>query len=157
MLRSCRDLSDRMGTPYLQTTLNKELSRHIQETLPVIRNSLRTKMLELKKELSAMEDLSSPAAMRNILLKYISIRKCTYISSLSPNKCHVNLTSFLKRKFGCFAHYFFRALRDFAEDVETQIQGLNAEIDTQTLAGGAKINRLFYNEFADALSLVSRN
>ena len=51
----------------------------------------------------------------------------------------------------------FRALRDFAEDVETQIQGLNAEIDTQTLAGGAKINRLFYNEFADALSLVSRN
>ena len=75
---SCRDLSDRMGTPYLQMTLNKELSRHIQETLPVIRNSLRTKMLELKKELSAMEDLSSPAAMRNILLKYISIRKCTY-------------------------------------------------------------------------------
>ena len=51
----------------------------------------------------------------------------------------------------------FRALREFAEDVETQIQGLNAEIDTQTLAGGAKINRLFYNEFADALSLVSRN
>ena len=48
-----------------------------------------------------------------------------------------------------------RALKDFAKDVETQIQGLNADIDTRTLAGGAKINRLFYNEFADSLSLVS--
>ena len=48
-----------------------------------------------------------------------------------------------------------RALKDFAKDVETQIQGLNADIDTRTLAGGAQINRLFYNEFADLLSLVS--
>ena len=62
-----------MGTPYLQTTLNKELSRHIQETLPVIRNSLRTKMLELKKELSAVEDLSSPAAIRTVLMKSVRI------------------------------------------------------------------------------------
>ena len=81
---SCRDLSDRMGTPYLQTTLNRELSRHIQETLPVIRNSLRTKMLELKKELSAMEDLSSPTAMRNVLMKSVHIDTQMYINTHWP-------------------------------------------------------------------------
>ena len=45
----------------------------------------------------------------------------------------------------------------FAEEVETQIQGLNADIDTDRLAGGAKINRLFYNEFAQALAIVSHD
>ena len=50
-----------------------------------------------------------------------------------------------------------RILQEFSEEVETQIQGLNADIDTRGLAGGARINRLFYNEFADNLSLVSIN
>ena len=64
-----RDMADRMGTSFLQMTLNKELSRHIQQTLPTIRNSLRTRMLEIKKELGQIEDVSSPAAMRNVLMK----------------------------------------------------------------------------------------
>ena len=62
-------MADRMGTSFLQMTLNKELSRHIQQTLPAIRNSLRTRMLEIKKELGQIEDVSSPAAMRNVLMK----------------------------------------------------------------------------------------
>ena len=64
-----RDMADRMGTSFLQMTLNKELSRHIQQTLPAIRKRLRTRMLEIKKELGQIEDVSSPAAMRNVLMK----------------------------------------------------------------------------------------
>jgi hypothetical protein len=35
--------------------LNRELSRHIQETLPTIRSSLRNRMLEVKKELGKLD------------------------------------------------------------------------------------------------------
>ena len=72
-IRNCmpvsRDLADRMGTPFLQETLNSELGRHIQETLPSIRNSLRTKMLEMKRELNELKDTSSPTAARNELMQ----------------------------------------------------------------------------------------
>ena len=47
-------------------------------------------------------------------------------------------------------------MKEFSEEVETDIEGLTAKIDTDRLGGGAKINRLFYHEFADILSLVRR-
>ena len=63
------ELASRMGTPYLQSTLNRELSRHIQETLPSIRSSLRKKMLEIQKQLKAMPDTNSPTALRNSFIR----------------------------------------------------------------------------------------
>ena len=49
-----RHMSERMGTPFLQKTLNKELALHIKTKLPSIRNKLRQQMKEIKKDLGDM-------------------------------------------------------------------------------------------------------
>ena len=42
--------ADRMGTPYLQKVLNQQLTNHIRETLPGLRDRLQKQMLSLEKE-----------------------------------------------------------------------------------------------------------
>ena len=50
--------------------------------------------------------------------------------------------------------YMSRLLQEFGEDVTTQIEGMTSDLATDELSAGAKINRLFYTEFLDTLSLV---
>nr|CDS33423.1 dynamin 1 [Hymenolepis microstoma] len=45
-----RHMADRMGTPYLQRVLNQQLTNHIRETLPGLRNKLQSQMLAMEKE-----------------------------------------------------------------------------------------------------------
>lgn len=45
-----RHMADRMGTPYLQKVLNQQLTNHIRETLPGLRDRLQKQMLSLEKE-----------------------------------------------------------------------------------------------------------
>ena len=45
-----RHMADRMGTPYLQKVLNHQLSNHIRETLPGLRDRLQKQLLSLEKE-----------------------------------------------------------------------------------------------------------
>ena len=45
-----RHIADRMGTPYLQKVLNQQLSNHIRETLPGLRDRLQKQLLSLEKE-----------------------------------------------------------------------------------------------------------
>ncbi|KAM7540128.1 hypothetical protein Aperf_G00000032930 [Anoplocephala perfoliata] len=45
-----RHMADRMGTPYLQRILNQQLTNHIRETLPGLRNKLQSQMLAMEKE-----------------------------------------------------------------------------------------------------------
>lgn len=47
---SYRHMADRMGTPYLQKVLNQQLTNHIKDTLPELRNKLQKQMLDLEKE-----------------------------------------------------------------------------------------------------------
>jgi dynamin GTPase len=47
---SYRHMADRMGTPYLQRTLNQQLTNHIRDTLPALRDKLQKQMLTLEKE-----------------------------------------------------------------------------------------------------------
>ncbi|CAL8074449.1 unnamed protein product [Calicophoron daubneyi] len=47
---SYRHMADRMGTPYLQTTLNQQLTNHIRDTLPGLRNKLQSQMLSMEKD-----------------------------------------------------------------------------------------------------------
>ena len=42
-----RSMADRMGTPYLQRVLNQQLSNHIRETLPSLRDKLQKQLLRL--------------------------------------------------------------------------------------------------------------
>ena len=43
-------MADRMGTPYLQRVLNQQLTNHIRETLPSLRNKLQTQLLSMEKD-----------------------------------------------------------------------------------------------------------
>uniref|UniRef100_A0A671SHH7 Dynamin n=1 Tax=Sinocyclocheilus anshuiensis TaxID=1608454 RepID=A0A671SHH7_9TELE len=45
-----RHLADRMGTPYLQKVLNQQLTNHIRDSLPGLRNKLQSQLLSIEKE-----------------------------------------------------------------------------------------------------------
>ncbi|KAL3315014.1 Dynamin- GTPase protein [Cichlidogyrus casuarinus] len=45
-----RHMVDRMGTPYLQQVLNQQLTNHIRDTLPALRNKLQSQLLSMEKE-----------------------------------------------------------------------------------------------------------
>eukprot|EP00088_Acartia_fossae_P009992 TRINITY_DN1489_c0_g2_i6.p1 TRINITY_DN1489_c0_g2~~TRINITY_DN1489_c0_g2_i6.p1 ORF type:complete len:866 (+),score=296.20 TRINITY_DN1489_c0_g2_i6:201-2798(+) len=47
---SYRHMADRCGTPYLQKQLNQQLTNHIRETLPGLRDKLQRQLLSLEKE-----------------------------------------------------------------------------------------------------------
>ncbi|CAB3384923.1 Hypothetical predicted protein [Cloeon dipterum] len=47
---SYRHMGDRMGTPYLQRVLNQQLTNHIRDTLPGLRDKLQKQLLALEKD-----------------------------------------------------------------------------------------------------------
>ncbi|XP_073941475.1 dynamin-1 shibire isoform X9 [Choristoneura fumiferana] len=48
--QSYRHLADRLGTPYLQRVLNQQLTNHIRDTLPGLRDKLQKQLLTLEKD-----------------------------------------------------------------------------------------------------------
>uniref|UniRef100_A0A5S6QZS0 Dynamin n=1 Tax=Trichuris muris TaxID=70415 RepID=A0A5S6QZS0_TRIMR len=49
---SYRHMADRMGTPFLQKILNQQLTNHIRDTLPSLRDRLQRQMLVLEKDVA---------------------------------------------------------------------------------------------------------
>lgn len=49
---SYRHMADKMGTPYLQQVLNQQLTNHIRETLPTLRNALAKQLAGMEKEVA---------------------------------------------------------------------------------------------------------
>ena len=49
---SYRHMADRLGTPYLQKTLNAQLTNHIKDTLPSLRDSLQKKLYSMEKDVA---------------------------------------------------------------------------------------------------------
>lgn len=47
---SYRHMADKSGTPFLQKTLNQQLTNHIRDTLPALRDKLQKQMLTLEKD-----------------------------------------------------------------------------------------------------------
>lgn len=47
---SYRHIADRLGTPYLQRILNQQLTNHIRDTLPSLRDKLQKQLLQLEKD-----------------------------------------------------------------------------------------------------------
>ncbi|GFW87151.1 dynamin [Trichonephila clavipes] len=45
-----RHMADRMGTPHLQRVLNQQLTNHIRDTLPALRDKLQRQMLSMEKD-----------------------------------------------------------------------------------------------------------
>ena len=49
---SYRHMAERMGTPYLQRVLNQQLTNHIRETLPGLRDRLQVHFYNISPPLS---------------------------------------------------------------------------------------------------------
>ena len=47
---SYRHMADRMGTPFLQKALNQQLTNHIKDSLPALRDRLQKQLLSLERE-----------------------------------------------------------------------------------------------------------
>lgn len=45
-------MAERMGTAYLQKVLNQQLTNHIRDTLPALRDRLQKQLLQLEKEVA---------------------------------------------------------------------------------------------------------
>ncbi|XP_071504287.1 dynamin-1-like [Diadema antillarum] len=56
---SYRHIADKMGTPYLQKVLNQQLTNHIRDTLPALRNKLQAQELSLEKEVGEYKNFSA--------------------------------------------------------------------------------------------------
>lgn len=52
-----RHMADKMGTPYLQRLLNQQLTNHIRDTLPTLRDKLQKQMLSMEKEVNEYKNI----------------------------------------------------------------------------------------------------
>ncbi|OWK10611.1 DNM1 [Cervus elaphus hippelaphus] len=70
---SYRHLADRMGTPYLQKVLNQQLTNHIRDTLPGLRNKLQSHLLSIEKEVEEYKNFrpDDPARKTKALLQMV--------------------------------------------------------------------------------------
>uniref|UniRef100_A0A8C5WDH9 Dynamin n=1 Tax=Leptobrachium leishanense TaxID=445787 RepID=A0A8C5WDH9_9ANUR len=70
---SYRHLADRMGTPYLQIVLNQQLTNHIRDTLPGLRNKLQSQLLSIEKEVDEYKNFrpDDPARKTKALLQMV--------------------------------------------------------------------------------------
>jgi len=73
-----RHMADKMGTPYLQRTLNQQLTNHIRMTLPSLRNKLQSQLLAMEKEVEDYKNFrpddptrKTKAMMQLVLLYFI--------------------------------------------------------------------------------------
>ncbi|KAL5012567.1 hypothetical protein ScPMuIL_011118 [Solemya velum] len=53
---SYRHMADRMGTPFLQRVLNQQLTNHIRDTLPALRNRLQSTLLSMEKDVEEFKN-----------------------------------------------------------------------------------------------------
>ncbi|XP_063747074.1 dynamin 3a isoform X3 [Eleginops maclovinus] len=66
-----KHMAETMGTPYLQKTLNQQLTNHIRESLPAFRSHLQSQILSLNKEAEELKQYSpdDPARRTKTLLQ----------------------------------------------------------------------------------------
>ncbi|XP_045542552.1 dynamin isoform X5 [Papilio machaon] len=108
---SYRHLADRLGTPYLQRVLNQQLTNHIRDTLPGLRDKLQKQLLALEKDVE----------------QYKHFR---------PDDPSIKTKAMLQM------------IQQLQTEFEKTIEGSgSAQINTNELSGGAKINRLFHERF----------
>ncbi|CAM1328620.1 DNM2 (predicted), partial [Pycnogonum litorale] len=73
---SYRHVSDRMGTPYLQMALNQQLTNHIRETLPALRDKLQKQMLGMEKEVNEYKNFKPDDPSRKTKAMLQMIQQC---------------------------------------------------------------------------------
>ncbi|KAF4520280.1 hypothetical protein B566_EDAN010227 [Ephemera danica] len=70
---SYRHIADRLGTPFLQRVLNQQLTNHIRDTLPGLRDKLQKQLLTLEKDVEQYKHFrpDDPAIKTKAMLQMI--------------------------------------------------------------------------------------
>ncbi|CAG7718237.1 unnamed protein product [Allacma fusca] len=70
---SYRHMADRLGTPYLQRVLNQQLTNHIRDCLPALRDKMQRQMLALEKDVEQYKYFrpDDPAVKTKAMLQMI--------------------------------------------------------------------------------------
>uniref|UniRef100_A0A1I7U4V1 dynamin GTPase n=1 Tax=Caenorhabditis tropicalis TaxID=1561998 RepID=A0A1I7U4V1_9PELO len=112
---SYRHMADRLGTPYLQKMLNLQLTNHIRDTLPSLRDSLQRRLYSLEKDVAEFKDYHPDDVQRKTKL-------------------------------------MMQIVNAFTADIDRSIEGSSARlVSTDELSGGARINRLFHDNFPEEI------
>jgi len=69
-------MADRMGTPYLQRTLNQQLTNHIRNTLPSFRNKLQSQLLAMEKDVEEYKNFRPDDPTRKTKAMMQSVNFC---------------------------------------------------------------------------------
>jgi dynamin GTPase len=67
-------MADRLGTPYLQKVLNQQLTNHIRDSLPSLRDRLQKMYLSLEKDVDQYKYFrpDDPSIKTKAMLQYVS-------------------------------------------------------------------------------------
>ncbi|CAJ0583841.1 unnamed protein product, partial [Mesorhabditis spiculigera] len=70
---SYRHMADRLGTPYLQYTLNQQLTNHIRDTLPSLRDALQKRLFLLEKDVAEYKNFqpNDPSRKTKALMQMV--------------------------------------------------------------------------------------
>ncbi|EUB56583.1 Dynamin-3 [Echinococcus granulosus] len=90
-----RHMADRMGTAYLQATLNQQLTNHIRDTLPTLRNRLQSQMLSLEKDVEAFKSLRSddPSYKTKALIHLVNSFSERFINAIDGHSGAISVDS----------------------------------------------------------------
>lgn len=68
-----RPIADKMGTAYLQKVLNQQLTNHIKDSLPGLRDKLHKRMMDMEKEVEEFKGMSAddPSRKSKALMQMI--------------------------------------------------------------------------------------
>ncbi|KAL3104123.1 hypothetical protein niasHS_002150 [Heterodera schachtii] len=68
-----RHMADRLGTPYLQKALNQQLTNHIKDTLPTLRDNLQKKLYSMEKEVAEYKNFqfNDPSRKTKALMQMV--------------------------------------------------------------------------------------
>ncbi|VDK37045.1 unnamed protein product [Taenia asiatica] len=90
-----RHMADRMGTAYLQATLNQQLTNHIRDTLPTLRNRLQSQMLSLEKDVEAFKSLRSddPSYKTKALIQLVNNFSEQFVNTIDGHSGAISVDS----------------------------------------------------------------
>lgn len=73
-------MAERMGTPYLQRVLNQQLTNHIRETLPALRDRLQKQALSMEKEVAEFKNFrpDDPSIKTKAMLQMIQLMQSDF-------------------------------------------------------------------------------
>jgi dynamin 1/3 len=76
-----------MGTPYLQRILNQQLTNHIRETLPGLRDKLQKQLLAMEKDVAEFKNYrpDDPGRKTKAMMQYVTVGLGLFLLLQNPN------------------------------------------------------------------------